>query len=94
MKTNVSDITQIDHRLLKKLRCPACGEGMFQQTYRDVLSCQSCKRPFPITHSIPNLTYFPEGTDEAIAFNNAQAEYERQTHEPVAQSKHERLVRS
>ncbi len=65
---------------------------MFQQTYRDVLSCQSRKRPFPITRGIPNLTYFPEGTDETAAFNNTQTECERQTHERVVQDRYERSL--
>ena len=91
-RTTISAVTQINHRLLAKLRCPACREGTFRETYRDVLICQAYNSSFPIISGIPDLTYFPKSNDEAIAFNNAQAQYESQIHNYVAQNDYEQIV--
>lgn len=88
-KTSVPDVTQIDRLLLEKLRCPVCAEGTFRENGQDELKCQACKRSFPIIRGIPNLTYFPESNDEAITFNNMQAQYERQVHDHAAQGAYE-----
>lgn len=79
-------------RFLDKLRCPACRRGTFQQSSQDQLRCEACKRSFPIMRGIADLSYFPESSDEAIAFNNTQAQYERQVHEDAAQGKYEQGV--
>lgn len=92
MTNTSSHPSQINHRLLEKLRCPACGEGTFQETCGDALRCQSCGRSFPIIRGIPNLTYFPEDTDEGTAFNRMQAQYEREIHDRSAQDEYDEIV--
>lgn len=85
-------VTQINQRLLEKLLCPVCHEGTFRKTQQDMLICEACKRQFPIIRGIADLTYFPESREEAIDFNNIQAQHERQFHDSRAQDNYEEHV--
>lgn len=91
-KSTVSDVVQIDRRLLEKLRCPACTEGTFQEICQEMVKCRACKRSFPVIDGIPNLSYFPESREEATVFDNLQARYECQIHDRAAQDTYEELV--
>ncbi len=85
-------VTQINQRLLEKLLCPVCHEGTFRKTSQNMLICEACGRLFPVIRGIVDLTYFPEGGNEAIAFDNIQAQHERYVHDRRAEDDYEEHV--